>query len=721
MGQQTAAIVGAGVCGLATALMLARRGFRVTVLEKRRDNHTTEARKDLERADALIRAANEAYVCDPELPPGLTEAASILKPYWGQKERNVLLDSPTLQYLATLGIEVEDMPRMRTIVIQSMEGRFSMNLSLGEREIGKLSSRVDAEQIVLQRDFVAQPTLGELERRLRHAVEHMDGCDIRFDHRVLDLVETEACVELHTAQGVVRTDLAIVADGGAASSLTRGPVTSKDVMHREHMSIAIFRVREGEALFDFDTATSFTHTSFTNESWHGVFCNGRNLTFAVQDHHPENAGHSDALRIARAWGCEAPLAEPPFKIRAEIGAARQLRSGPRTLIAGDAAMTGNPRFGLGVQFAVLWARLLERWLEGEATYESLGTQLIAERRDYEIRWLDSIDEFMASGWRFNSEAVVEYVLRCMTHAESTITQSGNHWHVQADLSFDFAPLQVSPASEDATLLRTLQTLGVVRLEINAQIAMDTHNGQPRGVARLSPEHGIRLTVGGQRWHFNRGDLSVTRGANAWQMGMQNTHAAQTTISGRAVPQEPLVVDLLEIECPDVLVDSMLALRADRLSHAVPHNSEVSARIQLAEGAALRWGPFEMRAVRSPCLSLKPLGNGSVQVRIDNGSLMLTNFTEFAERSHLSSLRFLQGFRRATRGRLDTVVDRTMALAGIAVRGAELTFLKDGSARVTFQAVVPLTVHLAAADMAQMQSGLMASAHIGDMMASAGQA
>ena len=251
--------------------------------------------------------------------------------------------------------------------------------------------------------------------------------------------------------------------------------------------------------------------------------------------------------------------------------------------------------------------------------------------------------------------------------------------------------------------------------------MGTHNGRPRGVARLSPEHGIRLTVGGQRWHFNRGDLSVTRGANAWQMRMQNTHAAQTTISGRAVPQEPLVVDLLEIECPDVLVDSMLALRADRLSHAVPHNCEVSARIQLAEGAALRWGPFQMRAVRSPCLSLKPLGNGSVQVRIDNGSLMLTNFTEFAERSHLSSLRFLQGFRRATRGRLDTVVDRTMALAGIAVRGAELSFLKDGSARVTFQAVVPLTVHLAAADMAQMQSGLMASAHIGDMMASAGQA
>jgi 2-polyprenyl-6-methoxyphenol hydroxylase-like FAD-dependent oxidoreductase len=731
-------IVGAGMCGLTTALAIARLGIAVTVLDKRQGGSEPASVAAIDAVASELAALQARAPLDPTaLPAALETMRKRLQPVWGRKERNVLIDSATLQYLAALGVNVADFPPMQHIAINSMDGDFVLHLSLGATPLAASAPAIAAEQVILQRDFVVQPTLGDLERRVLATVCAHELIDVHFDHRVLGVHEDSACVTVSTCHGPMTAELVIIADGAAASSVSRRlrhqPPNPRCVIDSEPISIAVLRAQAGEQLHGIDTALAFTWTTFTDDGWRGVFCNGKNLTFAVSDPLPGQNHHSEALRVARSWGCTAPLVEPPFKVHGEVAIARSPVSGQRIVLAGDAAQSGNPRFGLGVQYAVFWARIVADWLAGSTRtvshpqvrdYERMALATAARRTDYEKAWLDGISAFIRAGGILSDASLISRLASALTHARTRLIPRDDGWQLFCDVSFDFGADDQpglrggSPEPRNA-MVRTLESLGVVRLRMDVDVIQTDRSKTAIGTVRFSRPKNIEMTIGGQRWRLQSGELEVRREDDHWQMRLVGVRVVQTGVSGRTVPQQPLHIDQLDVRVPDRLVDALLGFDMTLVAGATRART-LDSRISLHPGDEVTWGPLRIRAVRSPVIHLRgPLTNRAgeriFQASIEHGALILLNLSELAANSRIGPLAALNAFNHVTGNRWRSWIDRAMSAAGVMVQAATLAFHPDDRVFMTFHGALPFTVALSALDIARLQGNMVNSAALADML------
>lgn len=722
-------MIGAGVCGLTSALGLARHGFRVTVLDKRGDGSGVTGVRELALADQLLDQANASSVDPANIGELLQRSRDIQNRYWGLKDRNVLIDTHTLEYLASLGVDVDGFPHLGCMAIESMEGAFSISADMVPRGIEPTNEMLHAGRVLVQRDFSSQPSLGALERRIRKRLDGQQDIEILFDHRVVGVDCRPDGVRVETAdRGQLSADFVIVADGAAASSLSRGSLAEKTVHHTEPISVAVFKAVSGQRLCNRDTASSFTHTSFGARDWIGVFCNGEIVTIAVNDPCPADSNASAAIQRVQEMGFQAPLSEAPFKVSAEISTADRFAAGDRVLLAGDAAMTGNPRFGLGVQYSILWAQHIERlfidanttgWMPELGAHERFGRDIACQRRDYELSWLNLISAFATSGWSLSDPNVTAALISASRDFSLGIDAKGDKLLLKSAIRFDFRALNL-PETDAISVLRSFGRLSLAAdLEITLPAPdRDSDDTAFTNHAMLTAAHPVEIWLDDDRWTLDSGQLMLRHANESWLLELSGARARRHSRDGNT-PRR-LSLESFRIQFPDSLLDQLMGFSPTALNRIQTESAgQVAISVDLMENAELVWGPLRVRATNTPRLMMtvnrNRKGHPRFSVELLSGQFIPTDFIGYARDSGISSLRWLGQFSALTSGLMDPFINQWAKLAGMAVSGMSFDIAPDGSAIATVNALSPLSVYLSRSDVDRLRESLFNSRTVAELV------
>jgi len=714
-------IVGAGICGLTTALALARQGRSVTVLEKRAraDNH--EAREALRSAAELLDVANARLGRSEPAQAELEQIVSLREQFWGLKERNVLIDARTLQFLGSLGVDMERLPEIDRMTLESMDGAFLMTIDPVRRHRLDGELEIDVEELLFRRTFDAQPTLGELEGRLLSALLDCPTARVLFDRRVTGIVAHEHGVRVTSADGSEhQARYAVVADGAARSSVARRLLPDKIVVGREPMSAAVFRCHAGGRFLDHDLAGSFTHTRLTEAGWLAAFCDGHNVTVATNVVTGDGPGWQ--LRLCEylaSVGLRAPLAEPPFLVSGETAISPRFTILDRILVAGDAAMTGNPRFGLGVQYCILWAQEIARLFASDqpdridtSSYEEFGRQVTQQRRAFEAAWTRAIDGFVSDGWQLSSGGIPRLLERGLERFRLLLDVSRDT-HLVLDFALDVSGIE--PDEHLSGLARTL--LAYARIEVTGELTLALSD-QVDGLtleAQLSPHNPLAVRLASRLWIIDEGRLRITRADRSWQVSLSNARADVGTSepAGRTPDtSRRLTLEALRLELPDALLDQLTGLAAPPASGRA--ETLVRAEYQLDERATITLGPLRARALGRTRVRVVAVQMEGVAPRliidVREGRLVPDNFAALSRDGRLRSLRWLGRLSTLTNGASDAFVDGWAALAGASIRRIEMAPDARGGATATVDSW--FSFYLPADDVDALQKMLYSSAALG---------
>ncbi|WP_262849107.1 FAD-dependent oxidoreductase [Mumia quercus] len=335
-------VVGAGPVGLTTALVLARSGHAVTVLE----------------AGESLSSESRASTYHP----------------------------PTLEMLAELGVLDELIER--GIVSQAFQYRDRESGPVAELDLGILSEdtpypfRVQCEQSKLT------PIL--LDRLLRH-----DGCVVEFGEAATSVEQADDRVTVTTASGRSwSADWVVGADG--ASSVVRKSTGAafEGITYPERFLVAsttedLASVLPGiaDVNYVFDPHEWLVLLK-TPEHWRILFPTDPNSPAEVE---------VDAERVQERLRGVADLGRPWQLLHASLyhvhqRVAERFRTG-RVLLVGDAAHVNNPLGGMGmnsgIHDAVLTARALADVLTGEADLAALDT-VVEGRRDVALSYVRTV-------------------------------------------------------------------------------------------------------------------------------------------------------------------------------------------------------------------------------------------------------------------------------------------------------------------------------------------
>jgi hypothetical protein len=518
----------------------------------------------------------------------------------------------------------------------------------------------------------------------------------------------------------------IIADGGTMSSLTHGLAT-KQVHHSEPISVAVLQANPDQRLVGHDPTESFTHTSFSKEGWMGVFCNGKTVTVAVNDTYPTDPYTSTAIERVREAGYHAPQTEPPFKVTAEVAIADRFSVGGRVLLAGDAAMTGNPRFGLGVQFGVLWAQYIDR-IFGESEhgtrpidtgkYEAAGREITDLRRTFEIAWLSIITDFARDQWTLSDPDVMAFMLSASTGFALSVDSADNRLRISAALRFDFKNAAVE---KDTPAITALRSFGEIVLSADLNIHLQLETGGDDIVfashAVLSTEHPIRLEFEGEGWIIDQGRFEFRRERDGWTIDISDIEARRDA-GEESVPRR-LALGRIRINCPDALLDQFMGFAPETLTRLPSADRPVAITLDLVENSELVWGPLKVRARNRPRIRMLLTGNrkGTARfaIKLVSGNLIPSDFTGYARNSGIGSLRWMTQLSALSAGLLDPVINGWAAVAGSMIRGMYLDFEPDGSAVATMESIPPVSILLPKVDVDRLRSVMLNSSAIAEMI------
>lgn len=721
-------MVGAGTTGLACALVLAERGIAVTVLERRLDALVPAGEKALKAAAAALEAGNN-------LDPGSEAAAAAYRKvrqlrnrYWATSERNVLLDEHTQKYLGALGVDVSALPNLEFIKFCGMPGGPSFSTELGRRSIVFEADGLHARRMIYQRNWRSLVPLSMLQRLLREATDKQPLIELRFDVAAAGIEQGDQ-VQLQLAGGdVLTSDYLIVADGGGRASVLEALGLERRVDHEEHCNFGVFASAPDISLFGRPTTSVFSYNALLDDGWIGVFCTGRTFSIAVNATLPDGGPAPTAFERLTALGVQGRFVEPPVSIRVEVASLDHCFAGDRVIFAGDAAMSGNPRFGLGVQFGLLWAQALSRALDeglldagheaALAGYAAEGVRIASERAQYELPWLDILDATVADEENFIDAAMSAAFFESVVDFDLTMTPEGNDRLIGLKAIMDFSAASSGPLEP---LTQVFQQLGRAELSCLLRWTLCERGGR----AQISADQPVIMRMGSETIAATQGQLSLERESEGWRFHLRDAlinlvSIPQSAAEGANTSETVMAIAHLSMSVPDGFIDQMMA----RLPHRLPalgllKNDGYVIRVGLRDGQEISWGPMQVRFSGNPLLRMELNHGDGRAVRMllvmERGQMEPLTVTSFSRASGLSSARWLASLSRLTGGAFDGSIDTWAGMLGRQIRRIEFRLKDDGSALTTFGSGLGFSTYLSSRDVTSLQEQLLKAAVLARLM------
>lgn len=348
--RNNAAVVGGGPAGLAAALELERRGFRVTVFEKREALELrTRLRWQVVGVDELALAALRELGVDH---------ASLMTPI-----RSVLVDGGPSVGVRCIAEPSPERSRPAPSSLQALQGR---------------------------RTPLALVGIGELERELAALAAGRPGIDVVYSAQILELsVRRDRVTVAWRRAGEQRVsssfDYAVVADG--AHSSARGALALLGVPRKRASSettllLAGFAptVRTSDLVFRYVPGAPLSD----------VLIMGLRHRTAVMtnDLRPEEGGRDLVgafRRLAHSLGWKEDLVEGPLRFTTGVSYSERLELEGRLFVIGDAAFAGTPLLGIHLNKAVLEARSVAELVAQVARVSPEQGRRLVERHERERR------------------------------------------------------------------------------------------------------------------------------------------------------------------------------------------------------------------------------------------------------------------------------------------------------------------------------------------------
>ncbi len=707
-------VVGAGACGLTTALALARAGYSICLVEARRDPTLPDAATELAAARVWLDRAN-----DTSKGPMAAEyhaAARIRNRYWGTYERNVSLDGHSLAYLESLGVDTGGLPKPTRIDLNGLPDGPRFHATLRQRVVQPEAAGLSAERALLQRDWAAQPSLGDLERLLLERIRRCDHIEIRFGSTAHAIDASPQGIIINTKTGALTAGIVIVADGGGVRSLSR-QLVSRTIHHRERINLAVAQSDATVTLFGHPTTDVFAHNTLTEDGWLGIFCSGHTVSAVVNAVGLNSGTVRTAVQALNELGLRTRLVEPPIDITVEIAEADDVLPESRIVLVGDAALCGNPRNGLGVQFGLLWAQLVAASISrdrcgislDERIYRSRAADIIRRRRTFELAWMEIVNRAITDPNQLQRYIVSEPALRSIRKLSVRFRPSRRRMRYRIKLTIDARRIPASDTGVIATFLRQFE-----RVCIRANLRLRHVRDRDFTVkTRFDPKHRLDLSFGDECLSLRSGTLTFARTDDGWLVRIESAVALQTS-RGRFASDFP--IERMQIDLPDDFLDVAIAhavAQPDRFA-GIP----LQARVRCLD-RKVRWGPLTLHLRDRPQLRLE-LCASVLDVTVERGVIELLSITQFAHQVPLGGTRWLRNASRFWRGSLDPLIDRTVALASATVYRITVRPTSDNTALVSLYGALPISIRLSARDAARLRSELVYSALIGQLLSDHGE-
>jgi 2-polyprenyl-6-methoxyphenol hydroxylase-like FAD-dependent oxidoreductase len=706
--QEPIVVAGGSITGLATALSLAGRGFKVVVLEARADPDAPAGKAISEEAERQIEAANRARAeGDRERALELLERARRLQSkLWGSRGRTIVFDRQSTEALKALGASTASFPPMRYLDFRHRDPevpRFTMRM--GETQGPGGGARLDSAALIYQRDFTHQPLINEVERAQLEAVRTHPNIRIEFDAKVEDRIESDTGVTVRFGEDggrELRGSMLIVADGGGKHGVAAKLGMRRIERARESLSTIVVEVDPGQSMLRQPGDLAGTAGELTPDGWVGFNTDGRGRV-AINVRGKGAAPTKTALAFAEERLPAARWASDPATFEYTIDRLETFVAGSRTFFVGDAAARGSPLFGLGGQYGLLWAQIIadmcERGLDerGAPTdtalrwFERKADEIAEQRLTFETALIDALDRsddrFQALGVLLSSSSLVPAIdhLR-LNYVGGAEAGRGGARPMSAELGIDVSIdlAKLGRATADSATAELFERMGRATLIGGGPIEF-LDDGAALHLDRARP---LRVDTGLETIDLVDGTISLTQEVGGdWRLSWRNVEIERQDRASRA--KQKRVIEALDFEVGPELVNRLLEAAPMIVGNAPALARPIELTAQLRDGP-IEIGPMQVGLHGSPEISVTVRKDDDRSTIIDleflRGSMTLDNAAELNMKLRPSAGlprmgRFLQSIPLYGSFVASPMID--LVASSYHVRKARFVLHADGTAQATY--------------------------------------
>ena len=705
----TVLIVGAGICGLACALALAKQARRVRVLEARLDPRSERGchafavaeRETLHANDALARgdlhAANEHF----------SFADLSRTSVWGSRNRNILFDSHSLGFLRSLGVRVDDLPPLRSFDTHLGAELPSLHIRYGPRETVTVAARLDAPTLMAQRDPVAVAALADVEFALREAVESEPLTELHYDSPVVACSETSDAIEVSCAgaePATITGQLLVVADGAGNRSLSRRLSLARAERGAATVDIAVFRCDPADKVLGHRLSDAWLDAQALPDGWVVFLSSGKGL-LTVNLRRIGGSSGLAALDIARRAGVRGTLLEPQASVRYSLDRAQRFVHGARTVVVGDAACRASPAWAFGAQFALLWAQMIaDLYVAGPqhgvdqsalARFAEEAERVADSRLEFERSALELVDSTNADIRGTSPGATSGNLLAAIDDFEIAFEALGPHGGpLRIRLGIDMEDL---PGARDSPQLSAFWS-SVGRFDIEGILDLRFERG--RAESNPTPSAPIDYRTNLETIRLTGGTLSAGRTAGqGWTVAIDDADLNRTVrSSGAAVVAS---IESAELRLPDAFVTRLFQGLGPQLwAFGAARDQPLCFEIEFQPGS-FEIGTFSLNLRGDPLarVTLRRTDRGAkVSFELVRGTATAEKFSAFVRRTPLAAIGPLRLWQTMLGRLADPLLDLWASSASLLVRRVDFDMHADGTGNATYDAWgVPINLPLTRED------------------------
>lgn len=716
-------VVGASICGLASALVLAKRGYRTRVLEKRLDPQADAGRRLLAASALETDQANRARRRGDfgSANRRFRQAGELRSQVWGSRNRNLLFDCHSLRFLRNLGIDTEGLPGLRALDTHLGPAQPSVCIHYGQHASELGSGRLDAPTMIAQRDPVAVPTIAAVERLLREAAEADPNVEIVFGSCVNSVCSSAEAVTVTYGAGSVATavaDLLVLADGAGRQSVSRSLGFQRIEIGSEQMNIAAFECDPGDTLLGHRLDEAWLDARTTPRGW-VVFLNNGSGLLTVNTRCVIGVDCPSALQLALAAGIDYPLVEMPADFVYPLDRTAEFIYGPRAVIVGDAACRASPAWAFGAQFALLWAQMVADLCPADADLTGLpdpealeafradAEQVANMRLEYERSAIGIVDQANAGVRESSGVAMSTSFLSALDKLDLNFEARGPHGgDLRLRVGVDLRRLLA--AGDRPSLGAFCDAVGRLDMEGFLDLRFDSSG---HGESVPSPQSPIQYRTNLESIRFRDGTVSMGRnGQGYWSIAMDGVAMDRTVFASRSTSVTS--IESAELRLPDEYVTELLKQMGPRLwALGAARQRPLCFEVALKPGL-LKIGAFGLRLDGSPVarVTVGPERDVSrFRFELVRGTARADRFSRFVRQTPVSAMRPLRLWQQMVGGIADPFVDFWAASASQLVRTVDFEVFARGNAHATYNvAGFPVRISMSRRDVEALISRLFSS-------------